>query len=420
MLHRTERSVAIMLSILGSLFLGTPGPILAATAPASDVSIRFDDIEAYVREENPRAQIITQKIAAVAAERDQALQWSNPAVAYDHEENDLFREWQITLRKRFARPFSQSSLKDGWKGRIRSAELRGSQESENLLAELKTGYVRLRLFESYLDRLARLSELVDLASSVAGSRYTEGELSGTDKQLIQLAAFSVDATSRRIQQEYRQYAAFWRAEMGLPSSVTMDLVTPVAFLPFELDDTSEYAAMLSHRPGNQAQVILAQALESQAKATGPSLIPAIDLYGGYKSFDFEVDGFVAGIALDLPLFDGNAGASKRLQAERLIVENQLAISLARSQEEIASLVIAINEAQPSLAEYADRLDHGSPLADTLLFSYQEGSITLDALLGAIQIESAAVENYFTDLAAYYLNIFRLEAITGTSIARFAP
>jgi len=137
MLHRTERSVAIMLSILGALFLGAPGPILAATAPASDVSIRFEDIEAYVRAESPRAQIIAQKIAVVTAERDRALQWSNPSVAYDHEENDVFREWQITLRKRFAMPFAQSSLRDGWQDRVRSAELRGSQESENLLAELK-------------------------------------------------------------------------------------------------------------------------------------------------------------------------------------------------------------------------------------------------------------------------------------------
>ena len=129
---------------------------------------------------------------------------------------------------------------------------------------------------------------------------------------------------------------------------------------------------------------------------------------------------MAGVALDLPLFDGNAGASKRLQAERLIVENELAINLARTQAEIASLVTAISEAQPSLAEFAEHLDQGPPLADTLLFSYQEGSLTLDALLGAIQIESAAVRNYFTELAGYYLNIFRLEAITGATIARFEP
>jgi len=420
MLYRAHRSVVIMLSVLGVLLLGTTGPGQASAALSNDVSIGFEDIESYVLADSPRAQIIAQKIAVVTAERDRALQWSNPAVAYDHEENDLFREWQITIRKRFAMPFSQSSLRDGWQDRVRSAELRGSQESEILLAELKAGYVRLRLFESYLDRLAQLAGLVDLASSIAGSRYVEGELSGTEKQLIQLAAFSVDATSRRIRQEHLQYAATWRAEMGLSSHLTMELITPVTFLPFELDDADHYTAMLAHRPGSQAQSTLAQALGRQSEAARPSLVPGIDLYGGYKSFNSELDGFVAGIALDLPLFNGNAGASKRFEAERLIVENELSITLARSQEEIASLVAGIREAQPSLAEFTERLDQGPPLADTLLFSYQEGSITLDALLGAIQIESTAVENYFAELTAYFLNIFRLEAITGASIVHFAP
>jgi len=420
MLYRAHRSVVIMLSVLGVLLLGTTGPGQASAALSNDVSIGFEDIESYVLADSPRAQIIAQKIAVVTAERDRALQWSNPAVAYDHEENDLFREWQITIRKRFAMPFSQSSLRDGWQDRVRSAELRGSQESEILLAELKAGYVRLRLFESYLDRLAQLAGLVDLASSIAGSRYVEGELSGTEKQLIQLAAFSVDATSRRIRQEHLQYAATWRAEMGLSSHLTMELITPVTFLPFELDDADHYTAMLAHRPGSQAQSTLAQALGRQSEAARPSLVPGIDLYGGYKSFNSELDGFVAGIALDLPLFNGNAGASKRFEAERLIVENELSITLARSQEEIASLVAGIREAQPSLSEFTERLDQGPPLADTLLFSYQEGSITLDALLGAIQIESTAVENYFAELTAYFLNIFRLEAITGASIVHFAP
>lgn len=420
MLIRANRSVTITLSLLGALLLGVSGSSSASTAPVKDVSIRFEDIETYVRDTSPRAQIIAQKMAEVMAERDRTLQWSNPSLAYDHEENELFREWQLTLQKRFEMPFSQSPLREGWEDRIRAEELRGIQETENLLAELKGGYVRLQLFESYLDRLERLAELVDLVSTVAGSRYAEGELSGTEKQLIQLAAFSVDATNRLIQQEYRQYAAFWRAEMGLASGVTVDLVTPVTFLPFELKEPGEYGAKVFQRPGYQAQATFAQALGNQADAARPDLVPGMDIYGGYKSFASELEGFVAGVALELPFFDRNAGASKQLEAERLIVEHEMAIDLAHSQIEIASLVNAITAAQVPLAEFAASLNQGPPLADTLLFSYQEGSVTLDALLGAIQIESEAVEHYFAELTAYYQNIFRLESITGATIVHFAP
>lgn len=420
MLHRTHRSVTATLSVLGALILGASGSSTASTAPVNDVSIRFEDIESFARAESPRARIIAQKLAAATAEQDRDLQWSNPSLAYDHEENESFREWQLTLHKRFEMPFSQAGLRDGWEGTIRAEELRGKQESENLLAELKGGYVRLRLFENYLDRLKRLAGLVDLAATVADERYTEGELSGTEKQLIQLAAFSVDATSRRIQQEHRQDAAFWRAEMGLSSMVTVDLVTPVTFLPFDLDGPDAYAAMVSHRPGLQAQASLAQALGSQAEAARPDIVPGMDIHGGYKSFASELNGFVAGIAVDLPFFDRNAGASKRLEAERLIVEHEMAISMARSRNEIAALIDAITAAQAPLAGFTERLDQGPPLAETLLFSYREGSITLDALLGAIQIESSAVEDYFAELTAYYMNIFRLESMTGATIVRFAP
>jgi hypothetical protein len=56
----------------------------------------------------------------------------------------------------------------------------------------------------------------------------------------------------------------------------------------------------------------------------------------------------------------------------------------------------------------------------LSISYREGAITLDELLGAIQIEAAAIEAHYADLATYYQNIFRLEALTGAKLVKFAP
>ena len=72
-----------------------------------------------------------------------------------------------------------------------------------------------------------------------------------------------------------------------------------------------------------------------------------------------------------------------------------------------------------MAEFAADFDQSS-LADALSISYREGAITLDELLGAIQIEAAAIEAHFADLATYYQNIFRLEALTGAKLVNFAP
>jgi cobalt-zinc-cadmium efflux system outer membrane protein len=392
-----------------------------SAAQASDRTtrtIRFDEIEALARTESPRARILGRQLTTIKAERDDALQWSNPALAYDHEDVESSREWQVTMHKRFVMPFSQTSQRDGWAARVRSAEYNHDQETQDLLAELKAGYVRLRLLDDYLDRLARLAELVELASAAAESRYAEGELSGAERQLIRLSALGVDADHRRVEQERREFAAVWGADMGIPAAVELRLSTSVTYEEVVLEKASEYVALLDGRPGIAAQRALAQALTKQADAARPSLIPGVDIYGGYKRIESEGGGFVAGIALDLPVFDRKAGAARLYEAKRQIVEDELAIFLARTTKEVESLVYLIEDAQQSLAAFAEHLDSEPPLTDTLLFSYQEGSLTLDAFLNAIQIESAALENYYEELSNYYRNIFRLEAITGVSIVQF--
>jgi hypothetical protein len=417
MLHRTFRSAAVILLNLGFL-MGIPGQNLSAATGTDDLQIRFEDIGLIMRAGSPREKIIAQEVAAATAARDRSRQWSNPSLAYDHEEYDLFREWQVSLSKRFDQPFSQGDLSDGWQGMVTSAELRGKQDSENNLVEMKAGYVRLQLMEGYLDHLARFSGVVDLISDGAKSRHTEGVLSGSENRLISLAAYSVEATSRRVRQDYSRIASTWRAEMGLPSSSDLQLVTPITFQAWPLDTREHYEAMLVHRPGHLANATLAGALGKRVEASKPSLLPGFDIYGGYKSIADQIDGFVAGIAVDLPLFDGKAGAAKQLEAQRLIVENRMAMELSLSRGEAASLVGSIREAQMSLARFTGDFNSAEPLTDSLLLQYREGTLALDALLAAIQIEAAALENYYNELAAYYLNIFRLEAISGATIVRF--
>jgi hypothetical protein len=421
MLHRIHRSVVLVLCVLGLVTAGSVWPDGVSATKASDpavCTIRFDEIKALARTESPRARILGQQLAAAKAERDNALQWSNPSLAYDLEDVESSREWQITMHKRLVMPFSQTSRREGWAAHVRSAEHRNDQEAENLLAELKAGYVRLRLLDDYAVRLARLAELVGLASAAAESRHAEGEISGAERQLIQLSALGIDADHRRVEHERREFAAVWTADMGIPPTVKVDVSTPVTYEAVVLEEASEYVALLDDRPGFEAQTALVRALTKRADAARPSLIPGIGIYGGYKRIEPEFGGFVAGIALDLPVFDRKAGAARLYEARRRIVEDELAIFMARTTKEVESLVYLIEDAQQSLAAFAEHLDRDPPLTDTLLFSYEEGALTLDAFLNAIQIESAALESFYDELTTYYRNVFRLEAITGVSIVQF--
>lgn len=416
--HRADRLIALVPCVLGWLLTGAAGPAPAATSLNEEIVVRFDDIESRVRSASPRALAIAREFTVAGAERNAALHWSNPSLGYDVEDSEATREWQVAVRKRFEAPFAQGGRREGWDQRVLAAELRADQATRDLVAELKADYVRIRLLGDQLEHLERLASLVDMAATVAGDQHAEGHLSGMERQLVELAAYTVDAAGRRVGQEHRELLAAWRADLGIPAGAAVTLATPVAFGTAELLAAADYAAMLPGQPGYRSRTELALSLDSHAAAARPGLIPAFEVHAGYKRFDPDLDGFVAGVAVDLPLFDRGDGAAGRLTAERMLVESELAAATARAAAEIGSLVAAISEAQAPLSAFAGRLERMPPPTEALLLAYREGTLTVDALLGAVQVEAAALAEHHRELSTYYLNIFRLEAITGASIARF--
>lgn len=417
--HRALRSLVAMLPVLCLSAAFGGGIAGAAAQETADLRLGIEGVEPFALAHSPRLRVAAHEVDAVAAERRTALAWSNPALAYDHEEADSFREWQFTLNKRFERPLARGALREAWAGRVRAAELDARQTARDVVAELKAGYVRVRLLEAHLERLDRLGGLVATAADVAASRHAEGELSGLDRRLIQLAAYTIETAAGRARSQHERLLAAWRADLGVPASRGLVLTTPVSFRPLDLRDGAAGRGDPTALPGDQAQVELARALELQADAAGPGPVPGLEVYGGYKRFAPDLDGFVAGVALDLPLFGAGKGEAARLRAERLIVQDALAADRARRQGEIAALVQSLDKAQSLLGGFAAEFAQSS-LADALSVSYREGAITLDELLGAIQIEAAAMDAHYADLATYYTDIFRLEALTGAKLVAFGP
>jgi len=386
---------------------------------AADLSIRFDQLEAYASSESPRARILDQELVKVQAARDDALQWSNPEITYDHEELEPFRELQLTLHKSFEKPFAFSKGRDGWAGRVHAAELRLDQDVSDLLSDFKTGYVLLQLLDVYLEQITQLNEIVTRASEAAEAQHGEGQLSGVDRHLIQLTVLTLDASRRNALKERKEIAAQWQAEIGIPRGTTVILATPIAFKPVNLDSPEDYVTLFESRPGVQSRTVLHQALGKQAEAAKPSFVPGFDLYVGYKHIEPVLDGWVAGAALTLPLFDRKAGAARQLEADQRIAENQLALYRNRSAEEIAALVHLIEDARQALSAIAFRPEDNRAVINSLFYSYQEGRYTLETFLNAIQIEVTGSRDFYDQLYKYYQNIFQLEAITGAEIVSFA-
>lgn len=417
MSHLTKVFIVVAWSL--ALLPGVSSGQMQGSAAADSLDLGLAEVEAWASRLSPRALALGHRLDSLEASRREDLTWSNPAIAYDHEESDSAREWQFTLHKRFTRPFARGVSRLAWDDRIEAEELKNTHELGLLAADLKAGYVRLRLMDDQSDRLRDLADLVDLAAETARLRRAEGELSGLEEQLIRLAAASLQAGELRIRSEQRRLRADWQVDMGIPPATTVRLTTPVDFRAVDPGSIAALQAAGETSAGNLSALAMASALDRQAEAVRPGLIPGFDLYGGYKSFAGDGSGIVAGLALDLPLFDRGTGAADRLQAERRLVDSDRQAGLARRRAETGALAASVMEAQPLLDEFREAVV-GVSLTGALLLSYREGAITLDELLGAIQIESSALSDYFEGLADYYRDIFRLEALTGAEIVHFAP
>jgi len=420
MLHRAHRRLVRCFALAWLL-----QPLAARAVVAQDerpprLVIRIEDVGAVARDMSPRLRALGQETAAVAAGRDAALQWSNPAIAYDREQSPTSHEWQVTLHKRLSRPLKASDVREAWTTRAEAAALAEVQSTQEFVAGMKAGYARIQLLGEYRERLATLAGVVVMAGEVAGSRHAAGVMSGLERRLVDLAAYTIEAAARRAAQAHRLELAAWRAAMGVPAGTELDLATSMGYRPADLLSGTAYAGLPAHGAGARSRESLARALGAQAAAARTGLLPGLDLYGGFKRFAGGDDGFVAGAALELPLFDRGTAEARRLDAERRIVEFELAADIALREGEAAGLVAALREAQPVLAAFAERHARQPALIESLLAAYREGTLALAELLAAVEVESSAMQAYHDELTAYYVNNFRLEAVTGIAPIGFTP
>jgi hypothetical protein len=389
--------------------------LFTLSAHSDVLTLHFEDIEKLLASGSPKAESVETEFLLFGAQRNLETQWSNPTLSFDLEDSESASEWQVTLGKHFTRPFSQSDLRNGWRDRMQSAELTRSRDSQVLLSEMQEGYIRLRLLDEHLDKLSDLKDLISTASSAASSMQEEGVLSGNSEALIQLTAFTLDSEFRDVQGKRQRSDAVWRSVMGIETDLSLVLATPIKFEPVKLSPADEYLANLLDHPRLQAQALNARGLTRLAEAHGNTLLADIELYAGYKQFEGDVSGLVAGVSFALPTFHQYASEGRIYEAQGRLLENELAILQIRMKEEIGSLTFLIENAQPTLLDMSSRFDSDPPLAESLFYSYREGSISMDTFLNGIQILASSMEAYYRDLEEYYMNILRLESITGTEL-----
>ena len=392
--------------------------ILISVPQAETKSIKFADLDHYARANSPRAEIIEQEYGRTIAERDEDLQWSNPEIAYNREDVDQASEYQITVGKQIGAPWAYLKKRSSWKDRVRSAEFSKEQSTREHLVTLKSGYVSVWLLDEYLSRLGELKEILSDASHVATARHSEGHLSGVEDHLIQMTVISLNASHQSAMQERRELWAHWLADVGLEPSETVSLATRVSFNSISLKPVGHYAGLIESQPEYMSKSHLAESFTKRASAEKGKFIPSINLYAGLKKIEPDLDGYVAGVSLSLPLFNRNGATARKYQIKSDIARNELQLQRTQAIGQARALRESIAGSQGALSLASPHFGEDTEDFNNLLFSYEEGWLTLNELLNAVQIEVSGLKDYYGQVIQYYQNIFQLEAITGESLVSF--
>jgi outer membrane protein TolC len=402
-------SAALVFSVVSALM-----PV----ARADTLSIPFSELESYARERSSRAEILRHQLELVSAERDDALAWSNPVVAFDREDAGL-AENQWTLEKSFEPPWAYRKSRSAWDARIAGAQNEWEHQTRLLLADLKSRYIELWLLRDHLAKVEELEAIVPDVSRIITARREEGHLSAVDEQLVRMTMASVHRARQSVIDAHTVSNADWRSLLGIDPELPILLTTPVTMTFVDTDAARASITPLDQHPGVQALSQRADYLHIQAGAAKGRFIPSINVYGGYKEIDPDESGYVVGLSLGIPLFHRNNAAARQFTIQGKIAAREADAFRIRAMSRVNSLTNAIAKAQESLRAVGD-ITSGTGVADGLLQSYVDGWITLHELLNAIQITTTGLGDYYAQKTRYYQYIFELESITGTSLVEFAP
>ncbi|MCB2200993.1 hypothetical protein KQI63_16470 [bacterium] len=392
---------------------------VAGTASFAETTrIDFSQLDDLTREQSPEHQIIELDYTRTLSARDRELQWSNPALMLDREDVGTAAELQFSIGKDIELPWVRTQRRAGWNHTVSAADLDRQQRTRDLLAEVKTGYVRLKLNQEYITHLDQLQQTLTQVQSIASEKRAEGHLSAVEERLIQLAVISLNRDRQEVLQKQRRTRADWMTKTGFHESDTLELVTPVSFELIDLNREDYATQTLAKTPAIRAGQEREQALVAQVAMARASLVRSISVYGGLKQIDPDFNGYVAGLSFQLPVLNQNKAAVQGFEAERNRVEIETRRTTRRLSLEAEGLVQSALELRDQLAPIADQFGMGGEHLERLVTSYEEGWMGLTELLNAIQIETTGLSDYHSMLVSYYDTLFRLEALSGKTLVRF--
>ena len=353
------------------------------TVPAIDEATFVAELKA----KDPRTAVAAAKLAAARADVAAARVRPNPSISIEREEPFVDGTGLATNYLRLSVPFDISGRRSrqisAAEASVRAASSDATQTRHELVIQALRVFddaARARLYVQILtDSRASLVRAVEIARK----RGKAGDASGYEIQRFELELAGHDDDLATAQIELARARAQLAAVTGrigeLDASSTLDLPTAVP-------EVEALLAKANDRGDLRAAKLRGEAANGRASAAGRGWVPTPTLTAGAMTADLGDQtgtGYVAGLALTIPVFDRGQGDKARASAERQLanaevrwLERQIpsAVHVAH-----ATLVARIEQARRLATGQLDRLDVILVAAET---AFREGNASVVELLDA--------------------------------------
>jgi outer membrane protein TolC len=387
-----------------------------------NVFISFDQLSEFAIKHSPEAKVMEQTYNLNVTEGQLDLQWSNPLIGYSQEfvkdQSREEREQYLIVSKQFEMPWVYSLRRKSWEFESEAAEYKKEQKLKDFIGEVKTGYADIKLMEEQVEGLNHVKKLITNVSEIAKNQLEEGAISGVEHHFIQMALFNVNSRLLQLEQKKHLLEGEWKAKIGVDETDAVYITTKIDFKPVVVKSTDYYLSLIPTTLGFQQRDKMKEAIQKRIKLERMRVFPYFDLFAGYKRINPDLNGYVVGIALPLPILNTNKPQIRKQKIERDLIESDLVSYRLQLQQQIKTKLNAIQEYLGSLEEITPQLASVKERIGRIFFSYKEGQISLVEALNATQIYSESIEQYYEQLRNYYRNIFQLEAMINRQLVTF--
>lgn len=364
--------------------------MLIATRVAAQPTVPAIDEATFVAEiqtRDPRFAAADAKVIVARADVTAAKVRPNPSISFEREEPYVDRSVLPTNYLRLNLPLDISGRRgrqiDAAETSVRAATSDSNRSKHELII------AALRVFDDCARARLRVEVLTNTRPSlvraveVARQRGKAGNASGYEIQRfeLELAGHDDDLASAQIElRRARTKLATLTGRTGeLDASTTLELPASVPSVDVLLGKAKERGDLRAAR-------LRSESATGRIRAAGRSWVPLPTLMAGAMTVDLGDQtgtGYVAGLALTIPIFDRGQGDRARAAADRRVADAE-ALWLERqipSAVQLAhdTLLARIEQAKKLASRQLDRLDVILGAAET---AFREGNASVVELLDA--------------------------------------